>query len=257
MASAESLKSLLDPTWLQGNRPALELLGAFFGFDALDLQLLAAPDDRSRQELRDRLAHIVELAAADPDTLVAVEQELQEKQRRARDVARCRKFGLEVQAAIKLALEAHNLAVTVVDVGYDFEVSYKDLDDAASQFQVGSYLVEVKATTQGDAKLTPKQAEVASHKADRYVLCVVDLRGVSEERLDQPWTTDDVLSRARLVPQVGMRVYNTWELVEEARSSEVALRNESALRYAVPPEVWQDGSSISEWVAAAFKQGVV
>jgi hypothetical protein len=228
------------------------LLGRFFRFDALDLQLLAAPDDESRQELRNRLARIVELAGANPETLVKVEAELQLKKKRAQDVARCRKLGLNVQAAIKLALEAQNLTVKVVDVGYDFDVSYADLDDAASQFEVGSYLVEVKATAQGDAKLTPKQAQTASQRADRYVLCVVDLRGMTEERLDQPWAIEDVVPLARLVPQVGALVQGTWELVEEARTSEVGLRNENALRYAVCPDVWEKGCSIREWVAATF-----
>ncbi|WP_437576862.1 sacsin N-terminal ATP-binding-like domain-containing protein [Sorangium sp. So ce887] len=256
MPTPESLKSLLDPAWLRGNVAALEFLGRFFGFDALDLQLLAAHDDESRQELRDRLARIVELAGANPETLVEVEAELQVRKKRAQDVARCRTLGLDVQAAIKLALEAQKLTVKVVDVGYDFDVSCRDLDDAASRLEVGSYFVEVKATTHGDAKLTPKQAETASQRADRYILCVVDLRGIPEERLDEPWSIEDVLSLAHLVPQVGTLVRGTWELVEEARTSEVGLRNENALRYAVRPEVWEEGCSIREWVAAAFKAGV-
>lgn len=256
MPTPESLRQLLNPAWLRGNPAALELLGRFFGFDALDLQLLAAADEESRQELRDRLARIVDLAGANPDTLSDVEAELEERKKRARDVARCRKLGLEVQAAIQRALEAQNLTVKVVDVGYDFDVSCRDLDDAASQFEVGSYFVEVKATTQGDAKLTPKQAETASQRPDRYVLCVVDLRAVSQERLDEPWSIDDVSSLAHLVPQVGVRVQGTWSLVEEAKTSEVGLRNENALRYAVGPAVWEAGSSISAWVAALFQQAV-
>ena len=198
--TVESLKLLLDPTWLRGNAAALELLGRFFGFDALDLQLLAAPDDGGRQVLRDRLARIVELSGANPETLVEVEAELQAKKKRIQDVARCRKLGLDVQAAIKLALEAQSLTVTIVDVGYDFDVSYSDLDDAASRLEVGSYLFEVKATTQGDAKLTPKQAQTASQQADRYALCVVDLRGMPEDRLDQHWAVDDMLALAHVVP---------------------------------------------------------
>lgn len=252
----ESLKFLLDPTWIRGNAAALELLGRFFGFDALDLQLLAAPDDANRQEIRDRLARIVELADANPETLVEVEAELELKKKRAQDIARCRKLGLDVQAAIKLALEAQNLTVKVVDVGYDFDVSFSDLDDAASRIVVGSYYVEVKATTQGDAKLTPKQAETASQRADRYVLCVVDLRGIHEEHLDEPWSIEEVLALARLVPQVGTLVQGTWKLVEQARANDVALRNENALRYAVRPQVWERGRSIREWVAGTFHVGL-
>lgn len=250
----ELVKSLLDPTWLHENAAAIELLGEFFGFDALDLQLLAAFDEDSRQELRDRLARIVKLANADPAALGQVEEELQTKKKRARDVARCRKLGLDVQAAIRLALEERNLEVRVVDVGYDFDVSYRDLDDLASECEVGSYFVEVKATTQGDARLTPKQAEVASQRSDRYVLCVVDLRGVPDERLDQQWGASDVLAITRLLPQVGRLVQGTWELVEKARVSEIKLRNESALRYAVRPDAWEGGLSIADWISTTFSQ---
>jgi hypothetical protein len=243
----------LDPAWLRGDPSAFELLGRFFGFDALELQLFAANDDESRQEIRDGLARIVELTGANPATLAELEAELRVRKKRAQDVARCRKLGLHIQAAIKLALEAQSLTVKVVDVGYDFDVSYNDLDDAASTFEVGAYFVEVKATTKGDAKLTPKQAATASERADRYVLCVVDLSGIPEERLDEPWSIEAVSSLARLVPKIGARVQGTWELVEEARTSEVPLRNDSVLRYAVRPEVWQEGCSIREWVGAAFR----
>jgi hypothetical protein len=250
--TAESLRSLLDPSWLHGNAPAQELLSQFFGFDALDLQLLAAFDEEKRQELRDRLAHIVALAYADPATLAAVETELHARQQRSREVNRCRTLGLAVQDAIKAALENHGLRVDVVDHGYDFDVSYDDIDDASSRLDVGSYLVEVKATTQGDAKLTPKQAEVASSTPDRFVLCVVDLRGIPIERLDQPWKPEDVSPLVHLVPQIGLRIQGTWQLVESARTRQVGVRNERALRYAVPPAAWDGGYAISDWVGVAF-----
>ena len=46
----------------------------------------------------------------------------------------------------------------------------------STRFTVGPYLLEVKATTTGQARLTPLQAETASKKPDDYLLCVVDLR---------------------------------------------------------------------------------
>jgi hypothetical protein len=51
---------------------------------------------------------------------------------------------------------------------------------------------------------------------------------------------------------VGTLVHGTWELVAEARGSEVKLRNESVLRYAVPANVWKNGLSIAEWVEKTF-----
>ncbi len=62
-----------------------------------------------------------------------------------------------------------------------------------------------------------------------------------------------MLPLAHVVVDVGGRVQGTWELVDEACASEVALRNEKALRYAVPPAVWEAGRSIGEWVEATFK----
>lgn len=115
-----------------------------------------------------------------------------------------------------------------------------------------SYYVEVKATTHGDAKLTPKQAETASAAVDRYVLCVIDLRAVPDERLDETWTPEDVIPLAHVVAGIGEHVQSTWSLVEEARSEEVGIRNERALRYAVPPSVWEHGCSIADWITQAF-----
>jgi len=248
--TAEGLKHLLQPSWLHENQAAHEAL-ALFGFDALDLQLLSAPDEESLQRLRDQLALLVELAKANPGTLVQVQADLEDRRTREQTVARCRKFGLDVQEAVRLALKVHGLVVEVVDHGYDFEVT-DDLETVASRFEVGSYFVEVKATTHGDAKLTPKQAETASKNAGRYVLCVIDLRTVPDQRLDEAWTPDDVVPLARVVAGIGERVLSTWALVEEARSGEVGLRNERALRYAVPPNVWEHGCSIAEWIAHAF-----
>ncbi len=254
-ASVESLLPILEPKWLQGNEAALDLLGKFFNFDGLELRLLgAAPDPGKRQQLRDKLARIVELAGADPDAYLKLAEEMQAKQKRAREVQRCRKFGLEVQAAIQQALEAHALNVKVVDRGFDFEVS--DEEEASSKLEVGSFLVEVKATRQGEAKMTPRQAETATEEAGRYVLCVVDLRAVPDDRIDQQWSAADVLAHARMVPGIGIHVKDTWKLVDEARSQEVAIRNDAALRYAVPPEVWSTGCSIAEWVERTFKKAV-
>jgi len=253
VASPDSLKQLLDPSWLHDNRAALELLGQFFGFDALELQLLsAAPDEELRHELRDRIARIVEVAGSDPGRYEKLLDHLHASERQERLVKQCRQLGRAIQDAIGEALVSHNLRVKVVDHGFDFEV--ETLEDAAGDIEVGSFLVEVKATTTGDAKLTPKQAEVASKRSDRFVLCVVDLRGVSSDRLDQPWSAAEVLALARMVPGIGSRVESTWKLVSQARGGEVAIRNEGALRYAVASGVWENGSTIGDWVSAAFKR---
>ena len=58
------------------------------------------------------------------------------------------------------------------------------LNDAASIFELDPYLIEVKATTTGQARLTTTQAATASQMPAQYVLCVVDLRQVSHADLE-------------------------------------------------------------------------
>src|SRR5207244_832974 len=127
----------------------------------------------------------------DPAAYERVAQKLEDDKRRSREVERCRKLGLAVQKAVKASLEARGLKLTLVDRGFDYRVDVPVEDvlaDASSRFEVGAYLLEVKATTQGGARLTPVQAATAAQETGRYVLCVVDLRGVASERLDGLWT---------------------------------------------------------------------
>lgn len=113
-------------------------------------------------------------------------------------------------------------------------------------------MLEIKATTTGDARMTPKQAETASAESHRYDLCVVDLRDMPEDRLDAEWGASDVEGFARIVARIGGSIKETFELVEDARTRSIGIRNEKTLRYNVPAEVWECGVSIDEWVDAVF-----
>ena len=254
VASAATLKDLLNPKWLQDNDDAVQLLSDWFGFDQLELRLMGmAQDERQRQELRNSLAGLVETGGADPEIYTALAAEVQEKRQRERNVERSRNLGLAVQKAIGAALERHNLRVKLVDKGFDFEVALRSnhvLEDTGSTFEVGPYLVEVKATTTGSARLTPTQAATASQTPERYVLCVVDLREVLAPDLEEAWTPERVEPLAKLVPDIGGRVEETYDWVEIATTLEVSIQNESALRYEVPAEIWDSGMSITAWVKA-------
>jgi hypothetical protein len=122
------------------------------------------------------------------------------------------------------------------------------LEDVSTRLDVGPYLLEIKATTKGQARLTPTQAETASAEAERYVLCVVDLRGVSEKELDGVWTVDRIKALTKINSNIGNTVKETFDLVEIARTNAIAIRNDAALRYEVPVSVWEAGTSILEWV---------
>ena len=262
-ASAPTLQDLLDPSWLEHNEAAISLLSDWFGFDELELRLLGtAPDARHRQELRNGLAQLVESAGSDPAVYEALAQEVEARRRRERDIARCRRLGLAIQDAIRQALEAWNLALTLIDRGYDFEVLPKTEDvltGAGCRIEIGPYLLEVKATTTGQAHMTPTQATTASARASHYVLCVVDLRDVPGERLDEEWSAADVEPLAVIVTDIGNEIAKTWKHVERARECDIAIRNEEALRYEVPVAVWEHGFSITDWAEqlsyhAAFRR---
>lgn len=158
---------------------------------------------------------------------------------------RLRDIGYAVQSAVAECLVTYHLKPELIDRGFDYEVT---LEDGAMRFEVGSYLFEIKATTSGEVRLTPTQASTASTEAHRYVLCVVDLRTVPPDRLTQPWTACDIEQLSKLVGDIGNRTKDTCELVTSARSNEVGIRNDQALRYGVPVKVWETGCSIREWV---------
>jgi len=255
LANVATLKDLVKPEWLAGNDAAVQLLSTWFGFDQLELRLMGtAPDQAERNRLRDGLAKLVESGGSDPGLYEALAQELEDRRRRSRDVERCRRFGLAVQEAVRRALESRGLKLELVDRGFDYEVALPTiagdpLTDGAYGLSVGPYLLEIKATTSGEARLTPTQAAVASDEADRYSLCVVDLRGVAPDRLDREWAAEDVEPLAAIVTDIGRTVGETRVLVSAAAAKPVGIRNESALRYEVPESVWRTGCTISAWVA--------
>jgi hypothetical protein len=252
-ASATTLKDLLQPAWLENNDAAVLLLTEFFEFDELELRLLGlAPDPDKRGELRSKLAKLIETGGPDPGFYVSLVEQIEDDRRKSRDIAGCRRLGIAVQEAVKLSLENYGLDLELIDYGFDYEVTARTdnvLEDASTKFEVGSYLLEIKATTTGRPCLTPTQAEMASVESSRYVLCVVDLRRLSEEALEDDWTAARVEPLVRIVSDIGNSVEDTCRLVQSAKTNSVAIRNESVLRYEVPVSVWERGQSISDWVA--------
>ena len=257
LANAKTLGELLDPAWLERNDAAIKLLSEWFEFDQLELRLLGIePDSGRREELRNGLARLVEVGGADPEFYSSLAENEEARKRHSRDIEHFRRMGIGVQEAIKSAMEHHNLDLELVDRGYDYKITAPTdnvFDDASQKFSIGPYLLEVKATTTGQARLTPLQAATASDKPDDYVLCVVDLRSFAYEDLAGEWSASIVEPLAKIVPDIGSRVEGTYSLVEAARARSIAVRNESALRYEVPSSVWEAGVSIAEWVSAVSR----
>lgn len=266
-ANEANLSPLLDSAWLQNNPQAIDLLHRVFGFRRITLMLENLETDVEENLVR-LLEHpdLVKSAAANLDAVrVAVEnpemvgilskfkpediQKIQaglaEQQEQTQRRERNRSFGLAVQEAIAESIRFYKLSVELFDRGYDYEVTA--LDDAVFSFAVDSYFLEVKATTSGDVRLTPMQAKTACDHPDRFVLCVVDLRG---EQVKSDWEPADVKPYARLVTGIGDNLVEIYPEVMNLADTDkpVYLRNESELRYGVSSAIWGQGISIDEWV---------
>jgi len=261
-ASEANLKSMLKSEWLRDNPDAVTLLHEVFGISRLELQLLAIEDPSERERMEDRMALLAEkgmdavgaLVDEDPDLVEDLLEEIKQKRRRDRARAQNRRFGLAVQDAVQDYLEQRGLEVSVVDCGYDFDVAVSDeinLEDGTHHLRVGeSVYLEVKATTGDEVRLTPTQASTASKAPDRFVLCVVDLRGVPHDRVESDWSPEAIASRACLVPRIGQEVRTTWEYVDyftHPDNSSIRITRETELRYIVPSEIWEEGIGIQKW----------
>ena len=252
-ANNVTLDKLLDPIWLQNNDAAIKLLSEWFGFDRLHLRLLGvAPDEKKREQVRDGLSKLLEFGGDDPEAYTLLAEEMAQRKKQGSDIKQMQRMGIGVQQAIKSAMEEYKLELELVDKGFDYKITVsKDdvLDDMSTRLEIGDYLLEIKATTTGQARLTPLQAETASSESDRYLLCVVDLRSFQHVHLPEQWSAAMVEPLAKIVPDIGSRIRPTYSLVEAAMKKSIAVRNETALRYEVPSEIWEKGVSIREWVS--------
>ncbi|WP_375743710.1 hypothetical protein NR800_37500 [Corallococcus interemptor] len=241
------LRDLIDREWLKDNPQALEFLAEVFGFDRLELRLLGCSEEESKR-IRDVLADLIDRTQTDPDALERALAAAEEQRESERRVAIAKSFGLAVQEALRTALQERGFVLELVDRGFDYEMRLgeKLLEDASYYLGLERLLLEVKATTSGEVRLTPTQAATASRTPD-YVLCVVDLRGMATERLAGPWTPEEVAAHSRFVNTISGSVASTWELVERAQAEHVPIRNEAALRFGVAAELWQSGHTLSAW----------
>ncbi len=255
---------LLDLEWLSGNHDAQDLLHEVFGFSRLTLMLdTLEPEKKTETEgdlvelLRD--PEVVKLAIQNPEAVKLiskygpdkVQDRLEELERQAQMANSNRKFGVAAQEALAEAIRAHGLELELVDKGYDYEVFPGsldgDLEDAPFSFMLGSYFLEIKASTTGDVRLTPLQAQTASEYPRRFVLCVIDLRG---QKPRESWKATDIAPYARIITEIGDDIVEVYEGVDAFTANDipVRLRNEQELRYGISTDLWEKGMSIDEWV---------
>jgi len=272
-ANESNLREVLNLDWLRDNTTAVDLLHEVFGFrrltlilDGLDKEVEGDLVKLLRQPglLQSTVANLglvqsvvenpeaVELITnASSEEIQQVKEQLDEKNRQSELRERNRRFGISAQEALASAIESHCLNLRLVDSGYDYKVYPGpldgELDDTFWSFKVGSYLLEVKATTTGDVRLSPLQAETVSKYPDRFILCVIDLRNQEPRPV---WDPSEIAPFAKIITDLSKDVINVFTEVEglSAPDKSVRLRNEKMLRYGVSPDIWQNGISIDEWV---------
>ncbi len=272
-ATENYLRELDEESLSANNADARDLLHQVFGFKRLEL-MLAGLDENVKSELEELLEDHKLVGSAvrhrdllktaeqkpevaqlisdiDTDEIQEIREELNERHRKSVLRETNRSFGHAAQEALANAIETYGLDLKLVDLGFDYEVFPGSLDSALEEapfsFTVGSYFLEVKATTTGDVRLTPLQAKTATEHANRFVLCVIDLRGQEPK---ETWYASDVEPYAKIVRGIGSEVESVYEYVDMLSADEelVRLRNEEQLRYGLNSELWENGISIGEWV---------
>src|ERR1700730_853944 len=103
-----------------------------------------------------------------------------------------------------------------------------------------------------EACLTPFLAMTCAEEGGTFVLCVVDLRDFDGDVHQVDWDAADVSDRCKVVSRENLPINKALSLVRSPEGGDVPIRNVSALRYAVPAELWESGLDIDEWVEEAF-----
>ena len=272
-ANETNLRELYEASWFRDNSDAVDLLHQVFGFSRLTLMIdeLDAGEESDLVELlgdqgllgsalrnRDLLKSAEEnpevanlMSEVAPEEVRQIREALEERRAQSELRESNRRFGHDVQGVLAKAIEAYGLNLVLEDRGFDYEVFPGSLDcsldDASFSFTVGSYYLEVKATTTGDVRLTPLQAQTASESPERFVLCVIDLR---EAPARDSWDPVAIKPFAKLVLDIGDEVVDVYKGVDSFAEAgkPIRLRNEQQLRYGVSESLWKGGMSIDEWV---------
>ena len=279
-ANEANLRELLDPTWLQNNPHGIDLLHRVFGFRQLTLMT-----ENLEPEVESNLVKLLQdstlvksavtnldvvkvavenpevvklLSEAEPGEIQKIREELDKQKQQSQMGERNHSFGHAVQAAVEEVLKSNGLDPKLIDRGYDYEVSLPQqddsLDEALFNFKVGSYFMEVKATTTKDVRLTPKQAETACLFPDQFVLCVVDLYG---KKIKDVWQAADVLPHIKIITNITDKLEKIYEGIGAFTNSDnpVHLHNDQLLRYGVSKELWAKGTTIDEWIKSLQAKG--
>ena len=201
-ANESNLREILEPSWLKGNRDAVDLLHLVFGFRQLTL-LLDSIGSEIESDLVELLQfpEIVKAAAKNPDAVKfaselkdtditldsvrefvqdAVEDErllelLKNRREQRRRVHKNQDLGATIENLVSDNLKKAGFHVRRTGVGSDFEIALEigHLANLHISREKRSWLVEVKATRDQRVRMTDTQARKAVSEGDRFLLCVV------------------------------------------------------------------------------------
>lgn len=261
--SAESLSSLLedseDLVGLFGEQKPSYLINAL-GISVADLIIrTVAADESDRVALSQSMADIFKATGKNQELIKSLTDEISshpeiiehiEERRENRDkVHRNQKVGATVEAVLKRALGANSIDVTRTGVGSDFALAPElDADNSDTLVELNksgrSFLLEIKATTGTEGRMTVEQAKTAIRERDRFVLCMVRLT-------DTNVTEDDVIDGARFITNIGEKLLPIWEEYDFVRAAKVGAQTQNGdvelimteldARFKVGEKVWTSG----------------
>ena len=229
-ANESNLREILDPSWLKGNRDAVDLLHRVFGFRQLTLLL-----DSVGSEIEDDLVELlqfpelVKAAASNPDAVKFVSElkqtdvaldsvrdfvkdvteddrlleHLANRREQRRQVHENQNLGATIETLVKDNLKAAGFSVRRTGIGSDFEIALDTghLGNLHITKETRSWLVEVKATRDLRVRMTDVQARTAVREGDRFLLCVVPVD--SDDIIAE---SVDIWSVMRFVSGLGQRL---------------------------------------------------
>ena len=222
-ATAQSLASLLrdsDALPIPDNGAVSKLLEAIriSRFDLMRESM--SSDDETRDAMDNRLMNIMAVVQNNPDRLDVVPRFLEqlkedeglveyieERRKQKQTIHQNQKLGSLVEEIVRENLESEGFSVKPTGIGSDFEIKYDFVQKDEKQ-EIGlklkrgsqSWLVEVKATRDSDARMTPAQARKAVEEGNRFLLCVVPVE------VDAEPTLENVQTNMRFVEDIGNRV---------------------------------------------------
>jgi hypothetical protein len=136
--------------------------------------------------------------------------------------------------------------------GADIEVEYDNIENGQELvYEIGNILIEVKTTRKNEIEMTPRQAETAVDRGNRFILCVVEIPEGTEI------SKQVVKENSRFVDGLGFKLQEWVRQVQEqseslnrlsSKTGEIGVRIKGfELRYAISKTLWESKMGFEEF----------